>query len=100
MDVKTTVDGTKARIELTGKLTVQTSPDLTAVVEGLPAEVRDLDIDLTDVSYIASAGLRVLVTADKLAVKHGGVMRLLHPCDDVLEVLDMTGLSEVFTIER
>ena len=69
MDVKTTVDGTKARIELTGKLTVQTSPDLTVVVEGLPAEVRDLDIDLTDVSYIASAGLRVLVTADKLAVK-------------------------------
>ena len=100
MDVKTIVDGAKARIELAGKLTVQTSPDLTAVVEGLPAEVRDLDIDLAEVSYIASAGLRVLVTADKLAVKHGGVMRLLNPCDEVLEVFDMTGLSDVFTIER
>lgn len=100
MDVKTTVDGSKACIKLVGKLTVQTSPDLNAAIEALADDVRDIDIDLQDVDYIASAGLRVLVSTDKLAAKQGGQMRLLHPCDEVVEVLEMTGLSEVFAIER
>ena len=100
MDIKTNVEGSKAVVELAGKLTVQTSPDLSAAVESLPSTVCDLDVDLAAVSYIASAGLRVLVATDKLAVKRGGVMRLLHPCDEVWEILEMTGLSEVFAVER
>ena len=94
------MDGEKAVIEPVGKLTVQTSPDLSAVVEQLPSNVHDIDIDLSGVDYVASAGLRVLVATDKLAVKRSGTMRLLHPCEDVMEVFEMTGLSEVFTIER
>lgn len=100
MDVKTTEDEARACIELTGKLTVQTSPDLSAAIEAVSAGVRDLDIDLANVDYVASAGLRVLVSADKLAAKRGGQMRLLHPCDEVMEVLEMTGLTEVFVVER
>ena len=100
MDIKTNVEGTKATLELSGKLTVNTSPELSSAVDRLPGDVRDIDIDLTDVDYVASAGLRVFVATDKLAVKRGGAMRLLHPCDEVMEVLEMTGLSEVFSIER
>ncbi|MBR2834306.1 MAG: STAS domain-containing protein [Coriobacteriales bacterium] len=100
MKIKTSVDGTKAIIEIEGKLTVNTSPDLTAAVEQLPDDVCDIDVDFTKVDYIASAGLRVLVATDKLAVKRGGRMRILHPCSEVRDVLEMTGLSEVFTIER
>ena len=100
MEIKTNVDGSKATIGLSGKLTVQTSPDLSVAVDRLPADVVDFDIDLAEVDYIASAGLRVLVATDKLAVKRGGRMRLLHPCDEVVEVFEMTGLSEVFVIER
>lgn len=100
MEIKTNVDGKKVTIEIAGKLTVQTSPDLNATVDQLPADVCDIDIDLTNMDYIASAGLRVFVATDKLAVKRGGAMRLLHPCDEVMEVLEMTGLSEVFTVER
>lgn len=100
MEITTTVEGTKATLELAGKLTVQTSPDLTSAVENLPTSVCDLDIELTNVSYIASAGLRVLVAADKMTVSRGGRMHLLHPCDEVVEVFEMTGLSEVFAIER
>ena len=62
--------------------------------------VRDFDFDLSNVSYIASAGLRVLVMASKLADKRGGTMRLLHPVDEVMDILEMTGLTEVFSIER
>lgn len=100
MDIESSVDGSKAVIVLAGKLTVQTAPDLSAAVDKLPSDVCDINVNLADVSYIASAGLRVLVAADKLAAKRGGALHLLHPCDEVMEVFEMTGLSEVFVIER
>ncbi len=99
MEIKTSVDDNKATIEIAGKLTVNTSPDLSAAVEQLPENVCNIDVDLANVDYIASAGLRVLVAADKLAVKRGGRIRLLNPTSEVMEVFDMTGLSEVFSIE-
>ena len=43
---------------------------------------------------------RVLVMASKLADKRGGTMRLIHPVDEVMDILEMTGLTEVFSIER
>lgn len=100
MEIKSSIDDSKATLTLKGKLTVQTSPDLSDAVDRLPASVRDIDIDLEGVTYVASAGLRVLVATDKLAVVRGGVMRVLHPCSDVMDVLEMTGLSEVFNVER
>ena len=100
MDVKTTIEGAEATVAVSGKLTVQTSPDLGAAIDALPAEVTALSIDLTDVDYIASAGLRVLVAADKLIVSRGGSMKLLHPCAAVMDVFEMTGLSDIFTIEE
>ena len=100
MRIETNIVGNTASLVLEGKLTVQTSPDLSAAVDQLPADVCDIDVDLAKVDYIASAGLRVLVATDKLAVKRGGRMRLMNPCEEVMEVLVMTGLSEVFAIER
>lgn len=100
MEIKTSIDGTKAFLEPVGKLTVNTSPELTEAVNELPSEITHLDIDLTGVNYIASAGLRVLVATEKLCDKRGGQMRLLYPIDDVMEVFEMTGLSDVFVIER
>ena len=99
MEVKTTIDGIRAILEIEGKLTVQTSPDLEAAIGQISSKVCDFDIHLSDVTYISSAGLRVLVAADKLASSRGGVMRLLGPTKEVMEVFEMTGLAEVFTIE-
>lgn len=100
MEIKTSTEGSKATIELIGKLTVQSSPELSAVVEGLPNGICDIDMDIANMSYVASSGLRVLVASDKLVIKRGGCMRLLHPTAEVMEILEMTGLSEVFKIER
>ncbi len=100
MEIKTTVEGTQATLEAEGKLTVNTSPDLTAAVEALPEEVCDVNIDLSKLDYIASAGLRVFVATEKLASARGGALHLLHPVDDVMEVLEMTGLADVFDIVR
>lgn len=100
MVTETSIDGDGAVVELSGKLTVQTSPELGQAIEQLPQSICNLDIDLTNVDYVASAGLRVLVAASKLAVKRGGRMRIVHPADGVMEVFEMTGLSEVLVIER
>ena len=100
MDINVIAEEIKAAITLAGKMTVQTAPDLSDAIKDLPATVNQIDIDLSDVTYVASAGLRVLVATEKLAVSRGGKMRLLHPCDEVMDVFEMTGLTTVFTIER
>jgi anti-sigma B factor antagonist len=100
MAIQATIDGDKAIIEVDGKITVQTAPDLEDAVSQVPESVCNFDIDLGAVDYVSSAGLRVFVTADQLAITRGGIMRLLHPADEVMEVLDMTGLSDVLTIEH
>lgn len=100
MDIEVASEEVKVLFAIEGKLTAQTSGELEAAIGKVDPSVRDFDFDLSNVSYIASAGLRVLVMASKLADKRGGTMRLLHPVDEVMDILEMTGLTEVFSIER
>ena len=99
MDINVVQEGNKATISLNGKLSVATSPDLEAAINDLPADTNEFVIDLTNLEYISSAGLRVLVSTEKTAGQRGGSMLLLHPNDEVSEVFDMTGLADVFTIQ-
>ena len=85
-------------IALEGKLSVATSPDLESAINQLPKEVNEFVIDLTKLDYISSAGLRVLVSTEKLADQRDGSLTLLHPNAEVTDVFEMTGLSDVFTI--
>lgn len=94
-DVITTVDGTKADIKVSGRITVQTAVPIKEAVVGLSEDVKDIDIDVSEIKYLSSAGLRVFVMAAKLAAGRGGTMRLVHPTQDILDVLDMTGLINV-----
>ena len=98
MEISVTQDGNKATIVLEGKLSVATSPDLEAAITNLPANTNEFVIDLTKLDYISSAGLRVLVSTEKIANQRKGSMTLLHPNEEVSEVFDMTGLADVFTI--
>ncbi|MBR3326103.1 MAG: STAS domain-containing protein [Atopobiaceae bacterium] len=100
MEITITQEGAKAIIALNGKLSVATSPDLEAAISGLPESTNEFVIDLSQLEYISSAGLRVLVSTEKLANQRSGSMVLLHPNDEVLEVFDMTGLTDIFTIEK
>ena len=100
MELSTHIEDSKATIEVVGKLSVATAPDLESIITGLDEAVKDFDIDLSGLEYISSAGLRVLVSTQKLALQRGGSMRLLHPIDDVMEVFEMTGLADVMEIER
>ena len=100
MEIKVNTTDTGVVVVPEGKLTVQTAPELEAAIDAAPEEVCNLTIDLSEVDYVSSAGLRVFVATDKLAVKRGGTFTLLHPCADVYDVLEMTGLVDIFTIER
>lgn len=102
MEIKVIPNESTATITVAGKLTVATSPDLEAAIQQLDdaGEVNAYDIDLSELEYISSAGLRVLVGAQKLAMRKGGTMRLLHPTDAVMEVFELTGLADVMDIER
>lgn len=99
MEITVTQEGSKATIALDGKLSVATSPDLETAIAALPESITEFAIDLTKLEYISSAGLRVLVSTEKLASQRSGSMVLLHPNDEVLEVFDMTGLTDIFTIQ-
>ena len=100
MEVVTTIDGTSATVAIEGNLTVATAPALEAALEGLPEEVVDVVLDLAELGYVASAGLRVIVAKEKKVRQNGGALCLKNPNDDVMEVLDMTGLVDILRIER
>lgn len=100
MEQTTTIEGSSATIALDGKLTVAAAPVLEDALNSLPESVTEVCLDLTDLEYVASAGLRVIVSASKRFGSVGGSVRLLHPNTEVMEVFDATGLVDILQIEE
>ena len=100
MEVATSIQGNKAVMELRGKFTVRALSELEKAVEGIPDQVCDFDIEMSQVDYVSSAGLRMLVSTSKAALRRGGILRVLHPQESVMDVLDITGIGGVLVIER
>ena len=94
---KTTENG-KAVIAPKGRLDTVTAPDLEkAVQETLPG-LTELVLDFEELEYISSAGLRVLLAAQK-AMNAQGKMTLCHVNGTIMEILEVTGFSDILTIE-
>lgn len=88
----------KLYVALEGRLDTTTSPELEKQLsESLPG-VKELVLDLEKLEYISSAGLRVLLTAQKTMTKQGS-MKLIHVNDLVMEILEVTGFVDILTIE-
>ena len=96
MKIEKTLEGEKLTLTVGGRLDTNTSPELEAemALDG----VKDVVFDLAGLEYISSAGLRVLMAAQKAMMAAGGKMSVANPNAMVKGVLDMTGLSSVFTI--
>ena len=84
-------------VALKGRLDTTTAPQLEAELGGLE-EVNALALDFSGLEYISSAGLRVLLSAQKIMSKKGGMV-LRNVNDAVREVFDITGFSDILTIE-
>ena len=85
-------------IALEGRLDTTTSPDLEKELkEALPG-VTVLTLDLEKLEYISSAGLRVLLAAQK-TMSRQGTMKLINVNEIIMEIFEITGFSDILTIE-
>ncbi len=98
MDISVTRNGTEATIAVVGSLNANTATDLEAAVEETMADCTSAVFDFTDLEYISSAGLRVLMVAYKKAAAAGGTISVTGACEEVREVFEITGFSDLFTI--
>lgn len=98
MDIKQERQGTTLKLALTGRMDAVTAPQLNTLLEKELDGVTELILDFAELEYIASAGLRVLMVAQK-RMKHAGAMKLIHVGDNVRDVFEMTGFSSFLTIE-
>ena len=86
-------------LEITGRLDTTTAPNLEAVINELSAETKELVFDVSELEYISSAGIRVLLGAYKKMQANQGIMRIEKANDIVYEVFEMTGLLQMLEQE-
>ena len=85
-------------IEIAGRLDTVTASTLDKTINEDIGEVRNLVLDLKGLEYISSAGLRVLLGAQKKMQKIGS-MKVTNVCEAVMEVFEMTGFADILMIE-
>lgn len=98
LNIKTAKDAKKLTVALEGRLDTVTAPELEKCFkESLPG-VTELVMDFEKLDYISSAGLRVLLSAQKTMNRQGS-MKLIHVSESIMEILEVTGFSDILTIE-
>ena len=98
LNITKTKQDTKLTVAVEGRLDTTTAPDLEAALREDLDNVKDLVIDLGSLEYISSAGLRVLLTAQKIMMKQGQMV-VTHPNDVIKEIFEVTGFCDILTIE-
>lgn len=98
MKITKELNGTTLNIALEGRLDTTTAPDLEKELKGSLDGVTELVLDFSKLDYISSAGLRVLLSAHKTMSGKGG-MKVTNVNEIVQEVFEVTGFSDILTIE-
>ena len=99
MEIKQTLNGTTLTMQIIGRLDASNAQELTDALNKALDGVKELIFDFSQLKYIASAGLRALLMAQKRMNKQGS-MKLCHVDETVMEVLEMTGFADLMTIEN
>lgn len=98
MTIERTLEDGRLTLVVSGRLDTNTAPELEA--EARLDGVTEVVFDFAALDYISSAGLRILLGAQKAMMAVGGTMRVLRPNAMVQGVFDVTGLSGVFTVVK
>ena len=98
LDIKKNLDGSKLEFVLEGRLDTITAPQLEEEVRSSIDGITELIFDFKDLSYVSSAGLRVLLSAQK-TMNEKGSMVVKNVSDEIQEIFDVTGFSDILTIE-
>ena len=85
-------------IEIVGRLDTITAPALDKTINEDIGDTKDLVLDVKGMEYISSAGLRVLLSAQKKMQKIG-TMKVINVCEEVMEVFEMTGFADILEIQ-
>ena len=91
-------EGSKLTVALEGRLDTATAPQLEEQLKAQIGSVSELVLDFEALEYISSAGLRVLLSAQKIMNRQGS-MKIMHVNEVIREVFDVTGFRDILTIE-
>ncbi len=98
MNINKTVNGNQLEIALEGRLDTSTAPVLEAELNGSLAGMEKLVLDFSLLDYLSSAGLRVLLGAQKIMNKQGEMI-VRNVNETIMEIFEVTGFCDVLTIE-
>ena len=96
MEIIKTINGQDLKIDIKGRLDTSTAPELETFLNENLEGVNLLTIDCAQLSYVSSAGLRVLLSIQK---KKSGMLKLINVQELVMEVFEITGFADILTIE-
>lgn len=98
LNINKAPDGEKLCVALEGRLDTTTAPQLEAELKSSLDGVKELVMDFEKLEYISSAGLRVLLSAQKIMQKQGS-MKLIHVNETIMEIFEVTGFCDILTVE-
>ncbi len=98
LNINKTIENNKAVFALEGRLDTNTSASFENQIREAAEKVDEFVFDFAKLDYISSAGLRVLLVSQKTMSKKGG-MKIINVSETVMEILEVTGFSDILTIE-
>lgn len=97
MNVNKSVDGSKLTLAIEGRLDTTTAPEFEATSKDSLTGITDLILDMEKLEYVSSAGLRVILSMQKIMNKQGQ-MTVINVSPEIMEILEVTGFSDILTI--
>lgn len=97
LNIEKTVENGKAVVALSGRLDTMTAPEAETLLRAILPELKELTLDLKSLEYISSAGLRVLLFAQK-TMSAQGAMTVANANETVREIFDVTGFTDILTL--
>jgi anti-sigma B factor antagonist len=98
LNITKKIENASAVFTLEGRLDTVTAPELEVALKEVIDGLSELTLDCEKLEYISSAGLRVLLSAQKIMAKQG-TMKVIHVNETIMEIFEVTGFSDILTIE-
>ena len=98
MNIEKVINGNEITLKVSGRLDTTTAPKLEAAIVEIMGDCEHLVLNFAGLEYISSAGLRVILKAQKSMAAKGG-MKLLNVNETIMEIFEITGFSDILTIE-
>ena len=98
MTINKDLNGKTLTLQIVGRLETSTAPELEETIDASLSGVEELIMDMGELEYASSAGLRVILKAQK-SMNAQGSMKVIHVNETIMEVFDITGFVDILTIE-